>query len=201
MKKNLLIFLTIFIQACAFTDATLDVSHDPEASFVGPLEQIESLTFSDPILEDKRVDRDRIGWKKNGYGMNTADIMTAEPVTDIVSKAITAGLSDNGHKQSENGRIAISGTLNRFWFETDMNFWTVEFIGDVQCSLNFVDTLTNTTIYSSDYAGNYSEKKAGGLNKTWQRIMGKAVDKLVEDIIFDEDLLEAIESLPDRAEE
>ena len=196
MIKNLLILLTIFIQACAFTDATLDVSHDPEASFKGPLEQLETLTFNIPELEDKRIDKDRIGWKKNGYGMNTADIMTSEPVIDIVAKAITAGLTDNGHEQSKNARIAISGTLNRFWFETDMNFWTIEFIGDVQCSLNFIDTQTNTTFYSSDYAGNYSEKKAGGLNKTWQRIMGKAVDKVVEDIIFDEDLIEAIESLP-----
>ena len=76
-----------------------------------------------------------------------------------------------------------------------MNFWTIEFIGDVQCDLRFIDTESGNQFYSSSYSGTYSEKVGAGLNKTWQRILNKAVDKLIEDIVFDEELAEAIEEL------
>jgi len=92
----------------------------------------------------------------------------------------------------ENGRVKIVGTVDRFWFETDMNFWTVEFIGDIQTTLEFVDAVTNSTIYQSTYSGNYREKTAGGLEKTWTEVMSKAMDNLIEDIVFDEELTEAL---------
>lgn len=193
MNRILLVITIALVQACAFTDATLDVAHDPEASFSGPIDQLDSIEFLVPELLDNRVDKERIGWKKNGYGQNTADIMTSQPVEVIVSNALTSGLTSNGHQVIDDGRVAITGTVNRFWFEMDINFWTVEFIGDVQCTINFVDKATSATIYTSDYAGSYSEKKGGGLNKTWQTIMSKAVDVLVEDMVYDEDLVEALE--------
>ena len=113
----------------------------------------------------------------------------------IITDAITTGLLKNGHSVVDNGQIKIEGKLNRFWFEIDTNFWTVEFTGDVQCQLKFIDTETNKEIYSSSYSGQHSLKKAGGAKKTWQIVMSKAVDALIEDIVFDEDLAEALENL------
>lgn len=196
MKKIAMIFFALLVQACAFTDAQLNVSHNADANFRGPMSVVEPLAFSQVPLVDNRRDKARIGWKKNGYGQQTADITTVLPNEVILGNAIQAGLSQNGHSLGDDGRVAISGTFNTFWFEADMNFWTVEFIGNVQCDLVFLDTRTNAVIYESSYSGNYSEKKGGGLNKTWEKVMNKAVDRLVEDIVFDEDLVEALEKLP-----
>lgn len=192
MKKAITLTVILLLQACAFTDSTLNVAHDSDANITGPISEAEGISFLSPRLEDARLDKARIGWKKNGYGMNTADITAEQDVDVIVENAIIDAIQDNGHAVVENGRVKIVGTVDRFWFETDMNFWTVEFIGDIQTTLEFVDAVTNSTIYQSTYSGNYREKTAGGLEKTWTEVMSKAMDNLIEDIVFDEELTEAL---------
>lgn len=192
MKKLMAIAAILMIQACAFTDATLKVEHDDEVNITGPISEAEGIAFSAPQLEDARLDKARIGWKKNGYGMKTADITSEQTVDVIVENAIIDAIKDNGHSVAEDGQVRISGTVDRFWFETDVNFWTLEFIGDIQCTLDFVDTATNESIYSSSYSGTYKEKTAAGYVKTWTEVMSKAIDKLIEDIVFDEDLTDAL---------
>ena len=193
MKKIVIMAVVLLVQACAFTDASLKVEHDEEANVIGPLSETKGISFSPPQLEDARLDKARIGWKKNGFGMNTADITSEEPVDVIVENAITDAIKDNGHLIEDDGRVSISGTVDRFWFDMDVNAWTIEFIGDIQSTLEFVDTTTNSTIYKSTYSGNYKEKTGAGYVKTWTEVMGKAIDNLIEDIVFDEDLSEALE--------
>lgn len=193
MPKILIVILALFLQACAFTDATLPVSHDPEANAVGPISELSKLYFQSPEIDDSRMVKERIGWKKNGYGQQTADIYTEAPVDKIIEDAIIDAIGDNGHSIEEGAPLKVTGTVNRFWFEVDTNFWTVEFIGDVQCTINFIDTSTNETIYSSDYSGTNKKKTGGGLEKTWTEVMGKAIDNFIEGIVYDEDLAEALE--------
>lgn len=192
MKKLLVIAMLFLLQSCAFTDATLQVEHDDEVNITGPISEARGIVFSAPRLEDARLDKARIGWKKNGYGMNTADINTEQPVEIIVENAIIDAIKDNGHSVADDNQIRITGTVDRFWFETDVNFWSIEFIGDIQCKLEFFDSETNLSIYSSSYSGTYKEKTAAGYVKTWTEVMGKAIDKLIEDIVFDEDLKDAL---------
>jgi uncharacterized lipoprotein YajG len=193
MKKIVIMAAILLVQACAFTDATLKVEHDEAANVIGPLSETKGISFSAPQLEDARLDKARIGWKKNGFGMNTADITSEEPVDVIVESAITDAIKDNGHLIEDDGRVRISGTVDRFWFDMDVNAWSIEFIGDIQSTLVFFDTMTNSTIYKSTYSGNYKEKTGAGYVKTWTEVMGKAIDNLIEDIVFDEDLSEALE--------
>jgi len=192
MRSLAVITVFLLLQACAFTDATLKVEHDSTVDITGPISEAGAIAFSAPQLKDARLDKARIGWKKNGYGMNTADITSEQPVDVIVTDAIIDAIKDNGHSLSEDGQVRITGTVDRFWFDTDVNFWTIEFIGDVQCTLDFIDSATNTSIYQSSYSGNYKEKTAAGYVKTWTEVMSQAVDKLIEDIVFDEDLKEAL---------
>lgn len=196
MKKLSLLILILLTQACAFKDSQLKISHTDDAQFNGPISEISMRSFSSPELEDRREDKVRIGWKKNGYGMNTADITTEQPVQDIVADAIAEGLKANGHLISVNeSDIKITGSVERFWFETDINFWTVEFIGEVTADLSFVNTINDEIIYHSIYTGSHSVKKGGGGEKTWRTVMSTAVNKLIEDIVFDEALAEALDTL------
>jgi len=192
MKKLLVLAAILSLQACAFTDATLKVEHDSGVNITGPVSEAGSIAFSAPQLKDARLDKTRIGWKKNGFGQNTADITSEEPVNAIVENAIIDAIRDNGHTVADKGQINITGTVDRFWFDTDINFWSVEFIGDVQCTLDFIDAATDKSIYQSSYSGNYKEKTAAGYTQTWTEVMNKAVDKLIEDIVFDEDLKDAL---------
>ncbi len=192
MKKLFVLMVILLLQACALTDSTLQVEHDPAVNITGPISEAGGIAFSAPQLEDARLDKARIGWKKNGYGMNMGEITTEQPVDVIVENAIIDAIKDNGHTIADDGRVRITGSVDRFWFDTDINFWSVEFIGDVQCTLDFIDPKTDTSIYSSSYSGTYKEKTAAGYVKTWTEVLGKAIDNLIEDIVFDEELKDAL---------
>jgi uncharacterized lipoprotein YajG len=181
-------------QGCAFTKATLDVHASPDARVAGPLGDAGPIHFSLPQLEDARPDKARIGWKRNGFGQNTADIVTEQPVDQIVEDAVTKALTDTQHHVGSDGQVHVVGTVDRFWFEGDMNFWTVRFTGEVQCTLDFVDVQTGQSVYKSRYSGSHTEQKAGGYLKTWTVIMNRSLDRLIEDIVLDEELAAALKA-------
>jgi uncharacterized lipoprotein YajG len=191
IKTIAILAAAALLQACAFNDSVLDVKAT-DAKVAGPLGDVKSVSFTTPALEDARLDRARIGWKKNGYGQNTADITTTTPPDQIVENAVAKALTDTNHKVGPDGDVKVVGSVDRLWFDVDVNFWTVKFLGDVQATLDFVDAKTNQSIYKSKYTGSYNEAKGGGLEKTWTEVMNKALDKLIESIVLDDALAAAL---------
>jgi hypothetical protein len=192
--RVILLLSIVLIQGCAFTTARLNVAVRPNTDFKGPMSQIAPAKFDVQALADDRSDKARIGWKKNGYGSNTADILSTRPVTDLVAEAIRTGLQQNGHTISLPADIVVSGSVTRFWFEVKPNFWTIEFTGNVECDLRFVKAGTTQEVYKSRYSGTYTRKTGGGLEATWTEVMDASLEKLVEDIVFDANLIEALNS-------
>jgi hypothetical protein len=169
------------------------VQATPEMRVAGPLTEVQPLEFRATQLEDARQDNARIGWSKNGFGQNTAHILTSQPVDQIVESTIDKALTDSRHLVGDDGVIQIVGSVDRFWIDRNVNSWTLTQIGEVTCTLDFIDAVTKQSIYKSKYAGSYSVDK-GGLEKTWSEVMGKALDELIEDVVLDEDMAEAVNS-------
>lgn len=192
--RIVLLLTVVLMQGCAFTTARLNVAARPNADLKGPLSQVAPTKFDVQALADERTDKARIGWKRNGYGGKTADILSTRPVTDVVADAIRAGLQQNGHTAAIPGDIVVSGSVTRFWFEVKPNFWTIEFTGNVECDIQFVRTGTKQEVYKSRYSGTYTRKTGGGLEATWTEVMDASVEKLVEDIVFDANLIEALKA-------
>lgn len=192
MRPIWLLLVVVLVQGCAFTTARLNIAVRPDANFKGPLSQVAPMKFDIKALEDARSDKARIGWKRNGYGQNTAAILSTRPVTELVAEGIRAGLQQNGQTIGIPSDINISGSVTRFWFEVKPNFWTIEFTGNVECDLEFVSNRTNSVIYKSRYSGTYTKKTGGGLEATWTEVMDASIEKLVEDIAFDANLIEAL---------
>jgi uncharacterized lipoprotein YajG len=182
------------LPGCAFTPAQLEVTPHAATQVAGPLKDVGPVEFRAAQLEDARQDKLRIGYKKNGFGHNTADITTSEPVDQIVEKTIAKAIVDSGHTVGDDGTLQIVGTVDRFWFDTDLNFWTITFIGEVACTLDFIDARTKQSVYKSRYAGSYVVDKAAGFEKTWTEVMAMALDKLIEDITLDEDMADALKA-------
>lgn len=190
--RNILLMAVVIIQGCAFGTARLNLAVRPGTDFKGPLSQVAPTKFDLHALADEREDKVRIGWKKNGYGTNTADIVSTRPVTEIVAEGIRAGLQQNGQTVAMPADIVISGSVTRFWFEVKPNFFTIEFTGNVECDLQFVRAGTTQEVYKSRYSGTYTKKTGGGLEATWTEVMDASVEKMVEDIVFDANLIEAL---------
>ena len=194
MKRIVMLASFAMLGGCALTDASLDVGHDTDVVQQGPLSETNSITFAPGSLVDLREDKDRIGYKTNGFGMKTADIATDEPVTDVIMNAIVHAFESNGHVRGDNG-VRINGTINNFWVETDTNFWSIEVIGNVEALLTFIDPETGASIYERTYSGSYSDKRQIVTEGAYNDAISGAVQSLIDDVIFDEQLAEALAAL------
>lgn len=133
-------------------------------------------TTLDVTVNDARQRTDRIGDKRNGYGMVMGAVGTTTPPAEIVEDALEAVVTANNHRLgAESDRYALQTTLRNFWFDYRTGLVTVEFFGSIQGDVALVDRTTNQTLYSETFDGYYSERTGGGLSQTWTRIMNGAL--------------------------
>jgi uncharacterized lipoprotein YajG len=192
--KNLIIILALAITSgCAFTDASLKVDYDEAHATRGPISKTAPLSFEVTEFADGREDTARIGYKRNGFGQKTADITTEQPVTSIVEDALRATIKHNGHSLSDDGQIIIEGYVSEFWFDVDVEFWTIRFMGTVESKIDFVDSTTNSSIYENVYHGYYEKETAAGLEGTWTEVMELALENMIDSIVKDPELAKALD--------
>ncbi len=167
-----LIAATTLLMGCAFTTANLDIEHTEAEAHKGPMSRVEPTAFWIEPLEDQRKDKARIGYKRNGFGMETADVISKRPVPDIVRDALINTIRANDHTLSESEpQLLVRGEVTEFWYDLDVNFWTVEFMGSVSTHLKFINPQVDEVIYERAYDGNYNEKSAGGYHGTMERVI------------------------------
>ena len=150
-------------------------------------------TTLDVTVTDSRARVDRIGDKRNGYGMVMGAVGTTAPPADIIEDALEAVVTANNHRLGgDNDRYALQTTLRNFWFDYRTGLVTVEFFGSVQGDVALVDRTTNQTLYSETFDGYYSERTGGGLSQTWTRIMNGALGDFATKVGMSEGLRAAI---------
>jgi hypothetical protein len=185
----------VLLGGCAFTKATLNVGYTDAMATRGPLSSVTPRRIDLGAFTDKRAETERIGYKRNMYGSKTADIVTTKPVPEIVKDALTAEFRKNGHEVTTANRdLVISGDITTFWFEFQVNFFTVEFFGTSAVKLNVVDGKTGKTLLTRDYQGHYTEKSGGGLDGTWERVMNEALQRMVREISTDLQLIRVLKA-------
>ncbi len=195
MRLMLAAVAAMTLSACAYGDAKLNLGYDATAAKAGVLSEAPQTTIYLADVEDRRVEKERIGYKRNGFGAKTADIVSERPVPEIVKEAIATALQKNNHViGGPQERIELKPTLTNFWFDYKTGFVSVEFYGQVQAELSVVDQSTGATVYSEIFDGYYSEKTGGGLKKTWQRIMNAALADLVTKVNLSTGLKDALAS-------
>lgn len=178
-----LLAVSLALSACAFGDAKLNVAYDAAAAKPGLLSEAPSARVDLKPVDDARVEKQSIGYKRNGFGAKTADILSVKPAPEIVQDALRAILEKNGHAiGGDSERFAVATRLNKFWFDYKTGLVTVEFYGSVQAEVSVIDKATGQTIYTELFDGYHSEKTGGGLNKTWTRIMNAAIADLATKI-------------------
>jgi ABC-type uncharacterized transport system auxiliary subunit len=184
---------SLALTACAFGDEKLNLAYDASAAKAGVLSEAQPATVAVKDVTDDRVERNAIGYKRNGFGAKTADILSVKPAPELVKEALVATLEKNGHKIGGDGdRYAIDTKLRKFWFDYKTGLVTVEFFGNVQAEIAVVDQQTGETLYSEIFEGYHSEKTGGGLSKTWTRIMNAALADLANKVNLSPGFMEAL---------
>jgi Uncharacterized lipoprotein len=192
----------LIVGGCAFTQGNLNVRYADDNTRKGPLSSVKPLNFEVGEFVDKRPETDKIGYKRNGFGTKTASIVTTQPVPQIVQEAMVTEFRKNGHLTTSNNKdLLLSGTITSFWFDYQVNFTTVEFMGTVSVDLDVTNGKTGSVMLTRAYQGHYNEKSLGGLEATWERIMNVALERMVQQMSTDNKLVQALKSLDDSGEQ
>ena len=190
MKLFPILLVLTLSQGCAFNDIHLSIALPEDAAPTGPLSELSHKEFSVVSILDIRPDNARIGYRRNGFDQEVADILPDEPVEDIIQRSIEETLVKNGHRISEKG-IRVRGEISVFWFEWDINFRNIEFIGQIACELVF--STEHGELYRNNYVGSYNHRARGGFSdKPYRAAMNGALASLAEDIAFDSHLATAL---------
>ena len=159
---------------------------------MGPLSSVKNKKIAVDVVNDSRPDKQRIGWKRNGFGQKTANIEATKPVTNIIRNTITTIFKKNGYGINKDNNVVIKGDVQQFWIDINIHAFSVDFVENIKVKLQVKDKKTNKVIYENTYAGHYTEKSLGGLDETLQRVMDKTLDNLASQISFDDDLVSAL---------
>lgn len=161
------------------------------------LSEAPSRTIAIAEVTDAReaATRDRIGDKRNGYGMVMGTVVTTEPVTDTVKKVIAETFTANKHTvvtDPAGAALKVEAAVTKFWFDARTGLIDVEFFADVQTRLTVKDS-SGTEIFAQDFKGYASEKTLGGLEDLWARVIDTALADLSREISLSAELKAALE--------
>ncbi|MDJ0391148.1 YajG family lipoprotein [Roseomonas sp. E05] len=147
--RILAILALLTLANCAFTTDYIDVTYGaarsqpqlPGASAVG-------LTVT---AEDARTDhRDRVSSKRNGFGMDTAPILSTTDVVAETSRAIGAELMAKGFRLGGNdARVEVD--VLRFYNEFRMGFFAGDAVSEITLNVQVLDRL-GRPVYSRIYS-------------------------------------------------
>lgn len=179
------------LTACA--TGTTNLTLAAPAATPAVLSEAPSTRLDVPPVNDARERTDRIGDKRNGYGMVMGAVGTTTPPAETVERALEQVVSVNNHVLGgESDRYALQTTLRNFWFDYRVGLVTVEFFGSVQAEVALIDRTTGQTLYTESFDGYYSERTGGGLSQTWTRIMNGALGDFATKVGMSDGLRAAI---------
>jgi len=159
---------------------------------VGTLSSVRPLKIEVETFTDNRQIKDRIGDLRNGFGGKAGIINTARPAPEIAREAISAIFAKNGHIINNGEKdIVISGSVETYWFESQLRMSSWELMGTVDVNMVVKDG-NSKVLYSKRYLGHNDKVLGLFWPKTIIEIMDAAMANMTDQIPFDTGLIEAI---------
>lgn len=190
MKNFIALTILVFSSGCALTQDKIYIPYEGKANLVvvDGAENIEVLVNN----EDKRsVYKDRVGTKKNGYGMEMAAIVPENDIAKTFADAIEFELQNLGFKIGDNGKILIV-ELVRFYNDFKMGFFAGDAVADGLVNVVIKDK-KNNILFSKAYEGGAIEPNIQlALGHNAKIALTKTMADIVAKIAHDKDMHSAL---------
>ena len=187
IKLSFMALVLSMLSGCVFKDQKIEVEYESDNIKAHQIGIVCLNKFSD----NRRV-KQRIGVVKNGYGMETANVLTDQDITIVISKAIKKELNNLGYEvklinvdfgegiKSYQGCDVVDGSIKNFFVEPIMKFTEIE-----DRAIITVDILVQTEA-GKEFKKTYSAngKSFSNLGVT-ARLAKEAMDKALQNIILD----------------
>ena len=145
----LLAVVSVFT-GCAVTEDKIDIPYQGRANIT--VVQGADKVNVEVKNEDKRtVFKDRVGAKKNGYGMEMAKIVPTNDVAKTFSDAVMFELENLGFKNGAGGKT-VKVELVRFYNDFKMGFFAGDAVADGLVNI-VVTNNKNEVIFTRSYEG------------------------------------------------
>ena len=175
---------------CALTTSHIDVPYQPIAAS-RPIPDASASAVAVSAVDDRTTYRDRVGTKKNGYGMEMAAIVPDNDIPDTVRDAFRQELGARGFRIGD-GPGTVQVEVVRFYNDFKPGF----FSGDAVATVAF-----NVKVSSPAHPGAFSKYYEGTGTEPNIQIMGadntraalvKAFQSAVGSAVNDPDLIQAV---------
>ena len=192
MNKLLTVILSSILvtSGCALTVDKIDIPYEGKANNT-VVDGAENIQVTVNGEDDRTVYKDRVGTKKNGYGMEMALIVPTNNIAKTFEDAIEFELESLGFKIGTGGKKVNVGVI-RFYNDFKTGFFAGDAVADSLINVS-VKSQNDKLIFSRSYEGGFILKNiqlATGSNAR-EALIGAMAD-VVAKIAQDKDLHQAL---------
>lgn len=200
MQKNIhaLQFVGSFLAfslltGCALTTDTISLSYAPQGN-VSELSGAKNITVT-IVVRDQRDNKNSVGAKKNGFGMDMAPIIATNDVATLVKDAIETELTNRGFNLGTNNAISVVAELNKFYNDFKVGFWAGDAVAEVTMNI-LIKNQNGEIIYSKLVSGhgtvpNIQITSGNNARLALNAALKDALEKIFNDTDFIDTLLKA----------
>jgi len=181
------------LSGCALTRASIPLSYVPQTD----VSKVPGADKVDVAVEvcDVRTIKDKVGVKKNGYGMEMAAIVSESDVPETVKKAIEVELENRGFHLATNN-FTVLAELSKFYNDFKIGFWAGDAKAEVTMNVEIKNPNGNI-LYSKMITGegmNPNIQLASGSNAkvALDAALNDAVARLFQEPAFIESLVKSV---------
>jgi len=197
MRKLLcVIALAAMTSGCALTIDTIDVPYQ-STSPATPVAGASAQTVAVAATDGRTTYRDRVGTKKNGYGMEMAAIVADKDIPQSVADAIQQELTADGY-QIGPGHAQLTIEVVKFYNDFKSGFFAGDAVADVALNVKVVGP-GGDLLYAKFYEASGTEPNiqvAGGDNARAALI--KAFGNAIHSVVSDPTLQQALQKAQQR---
>jgi len=151
MLKYLGIFLIVSTFAgCALTEDRIDIPYQGRAN-ITVVDGADKVNVEVKNEDKRTVFKDRVGAKKNGYGMEMAKIVPSNDIAKTFSDAVMFEIENLGFKNGAGGKT-VKVELIRFYNDFKMGFFAGDAVADGLVNI-VVTNNKSEVIFSRSYEG------------------------------------------------
>ena len=185
-----LIAIASIFTGCALTEDKIDIPYQGRGN-ITVVDGADKVNVEVKNEDKRTVFKDRVGAKKNGYGMEMAKIVPSNDVAKTFSDAVLFELENLGFKNGTGGKV-VKVELIRFYNDFKMGFFAGDAVADGLINI-VVTNEKNEVIFTKSFEG-------GGIYPNIQLALGenarealiKAMTDIVGKVAQDKDLHAAL---------
>lgn len=177
------------LTSCALSRDYVTIDYQPQVNTV-KLEEVENVQVAVHVI-DSRINKSAVGCKKNGYGMEMADIIAENEIDILIKAALESELMGMGFNISE-GDKEIKFEIIKFINNFELGFWNAEAKSEFIAHVLVLDREGNVRFSKTIFGLGLEKNCYLASGKNARLSLERALNNAVLKIVNDQDFIEAI---------